>query len=224
MFRPLTLLTLSAALFLSVSAPALAKSNSEFAMGMEAGCRGLRDCPSWLTRNFAGAKFGIRRSSKSLGSLASNQSIKKETDDSGSDQSSPDTGSSDTLVTNHDNGHGNDPDHVDESNPGDSSNNQNGGSGARDEAHDDNGHANDGSHADHDDNGHGNDAGGVDSSNPGSGGEGGNGNSGGNSDSVGGDDDNGHGNDTGGVDSSNPGNGGSGGNGNDGNSGRGRNK
>lgn len=211
-------------LFVTSSSHA-AKPEHLRAMGTHVDCRGVHTCASWLTTNFAGkrplaiiAKRGSIASIASLGRRSDPPQGPDIEEGSGGSVTDPGTGA-DTpadggnIVADNNNGHGNDPGHVDDSNPESSSDNQTGavtdtgndpgnadganpGQGGTDQQS--NGSGNDGANqgndstsgVTHDDNGHGNDPGGTDSSNPGQG-AGQSNNSSGNAGSAGGADNNG---------------------------------
>src|SRR5215207_388279 len=239
----LTTLGLSSALCLmSAMSPSFAAKPEQLkyrAMGTKVDCRGTHSCASWLTTNFAGKRpLAILANDRWIVSIAPlarslpGQGPDVE-DDSGNEGTAPPRTGGDTptgdggAVADDNNGHGNDPGHVDDSNPGSSGDNQNGGA---DNSGSDNssggGADNNGNSQQPGDNGHGNDPGHVDDSNPGNssdnqnggadnngsdngnaGGSSNNGSSASDTGNGGQHDDNGHGNDPGRSDSSNPGKG-----------------
>ncbi len=192
----LTKLGLSALCLMTVMSPSFAAKPEQLknrAMGTKVDCRGAHSCASWLTTNFAGKRpLAILANDRWIVSIAPlGRSLPGKgpdvEDDLGNDGTEPPGTGGDTptgdgeVVANDNNGHGNDPGHVDDSNPGNSGDNQNGGAdnsgsdnssgGGADNSGSDNssegGADNNGNNPQPGDNGHGNDPGHVDDSNPG---------------------------------------------------------
>jgi hypothetical protein len=204
----LSLMTLglsSAICLLSAMSPSFAakpEQLNDHAMGTKVDCRGAYSCASWLTTNFAGKRpLAMLANDRSMASIAlGRRSVPGQgpdvEEDPGNGGTGPTGAGSDTptndagAVADDNNGHGNDPGHVDESNPGNSSDNQNGGA---DNSGPDNGNAG-GANSDGSDNGN-------------SGGANNNSSSNSNAGNGSPDNNNGHGNDPGHSDSSNPGKG-----------------